>query len=68
MMIVELNVGDRVHYEPTYKAPENGIVKSIPEEGLSVFVVYNCDGDWNNYQNYTGALTDVRYLKPGWVL
>lgn len=65
-----LKVGDKVHYQPSYKGEdefENGIVKVIPEETISsVRIVYNCAGDWENYQNYTSCLTDCRDLHEGW--
>ncbi len=64
-----LKVGDKVHYCPTYwkDKTENGIVKEIPEHTTKeVRVVYNCADDWDNYQNYTSALTPLHYLKTGW--
>lgn len=46
---------------------ENGLVKEIPDWSTdSVRVVYNCCGDWNNYKNYTSALTNVSDLYLGW--
>ncbi len=67
----DLKVGDKVHYQPIHYLKEdkweNGIVKEIPEFSLSsVRVVYNCLGDWQNYQDYTSALTDVLDLNIGW--
>ena len=45
---------------------ENGLVKEIPDWSTdSVRVVYNCCGDWNNYKNYTSALTNVSDLYLG---
>jgi hypothetical protein len=66
-----IKVGDKVYYQPDhYKAEdkyENGIVKEVPEHSTdSIRVVYNCAGDWKNYQNYTSALTHVRDLHLGW--
>jgi hypothetical protein len=80
----DLQVGDKVHYQPKHyiNTPiinkqgeeelinkfENGIVKEIPEHTkTSVRVVYNCNGEWNNYQDYTSALTDLRDLNFGWL-
>ena len=69
-----MKVGDKVHYLPAHlpaEEAENGIVKSIPghqdhvEE--CVFVVYNWGPNWNNYMNYTAALTPVKSLRKGWV-
>jgi hypothetical protein len=69
--IAKLKVGQKVHYQPEhYKETgeyENGIVKEIPENQLtSVRVVYNCNCDWENYMNYTSALTNARDLYTGW--
>ncbi len=72
-----LKVGDKVCYQPAHYGPgefENGIIKSIPDFALDaddkyyghVRVVYNCGGNWDNYANYTGALTNLRDLKLGW--
>ena len=46
---------------------ENGLVKESPDWSTdSVRVVYNCCGDWNNYKDYTSALTNVNDLYLGW--
>ena len=46
---------------------ENGLIKEIPDWSTdSVRVVYNCCGDWNNYKDYTSALTNVNDLYLGW--
>ncbi len=78
LKLLDLKVGDKVHYQPEhYEASgefENGIVKSIPSFAADsrhdfykcVRVVYNCAGDWDNYKNYTSALTNLRDLKLGW--
>lgn len=66
--IAKLKVGDKVHYQPEHYSEDewdNGIVKRIPDH-RSVFVVYNCGGDWDNYDLYTAALTNGRDLKEGW--
>ena len=66
----DLRIGDKVCYQPEHYGNdrwENGRVKEIPNHTFdSVRVVYNCDGQWNNYQNYTSALTNLRDLKVGW--
>ena len=59
------NIGDKVTYITTGKK-EYGIVKSIADDE-DVFVVYNCGGDWDHYQDYTAAKTHVYELHPGWV-
>lgn len=56
--------GEKVYYK-RHNIKENGIIKSI-EPGNQAFVVYKCADDWDNYQNYTGTLTPLDYLKLGW--
>lgn len=60
----DLSVGQRVHYWPYHGLKENGIVKSITE--YAVFVVYNCNKEWDRYRDYTGAKTNPSDLNPGW--
>jgi len=69
--ISKLKVGDKVCYQPEhYKNSgkyENGMIKEIPEHtNTSVRVVYNCAGDWDNFKNYTSALTNISDLNIGW--
>lgn len=64
MHITEISPGMKVHYATAFKK-ENGIVKSIRQN--QVFVVYHCDDDWDNYQDYTAANTPVEDLYPGWL-
>lgn len=60
-------VGDKVCYQPDYSKWENGIVRRIPDFcDDMVWVVYNCDGNWKEYYNYTAASTNVCDLKRGW--
>ena len=54
-------IGDKVNY----KGKENGIIKSLSEYGA--YVVFNCGGDWENYQKYTGALCGKNDLTLGWI-
>lgn len=66
--IAQAKIGDKVHHIG-FKGtqPENGIIKEIPEGQLTaVRVVYKCAGDWENYMNYTSALTSVSHLYKGW--
>lgn len=58
--------GDKVTYVPTYGPEEKGIVSSLGGSDESVFVVYHCDGDWDNYRNYTAAKTKITDLRRGW--
>jgi ABC-type sugar transport system substrate-binding protein len=68
--IATLRVGQKVHYQPAHYGEaewENGIIKEIREGRKDgVWVVYNCAGNWDRFQDYTGALTHLRDLKPGW--
>jgi len=69
-----VEVGTRVHYQPKHYGKdkwENGIIKEIPKHATesqmhSVRVVYNCGDDWDNYMNYTSALTHKRDLFLVW--
>jgi hypothetical protein len=66
----ELKVGDSVHYQPSHYGPnkfENGVVKEIPEHtATSVRVVYNCNGEWHRYTEFTSAMTALEDLHKGW--
>ena len=68
--IAKLRIGDNVHYQTDHYSKsewENGMVKEIREGRLDgVWVVYNCDDNWNRYTEYTGALTNLRDLHIGW--
>lgn len=56
--------GDKVTYHTIGKV-EHGIIKSLslPDHA---FVVYNCAGQWGDYENYTAARTPIRHLTKGW--
>jgi hypothetical protein len=58
------NVGDKVTFKTKWKT-EKGIVKSLSDDD-HVFVVYNCNDDWENYADYTGARTRIIDLVLGW--
>jgi hypothetical protein len=70
MDIAKMKVGDKVHYQPPHYGEEkweNGMIKEIPSHtNSSVRVVYNCAGDWDNFMNYTSALTNIKDLESGW--
>lgn len=59
--------GDTVTYTPHCPNPISkiGVVKSIADE-THLFVVYHCNGDWKEYQNYTAQNTDIKYLTMTW--
>ena len=63
-------VGDKVHYIPFKGAGvslyENGMVKELVDDE-SIRVVYHCNDDWNNYKDYTSALTQIIQLRKDWI-
>ena len=68
--IAELKIVDKVHYQPNHYSKqhyENGMIKEIPNHtNQEVRVVYNCAGNWDDFKDYTSALTNLRDLKLGW--
>ena len=68
--ISKISIGDKVHYQPSHYRKdkfENGMVKEVPNHTNSALrVVYNCAGDWDNFLDYTSALTDISDLRLGW--
>lgn len=69
--IAAVRIGDLVHYQPKHYIEigrwENGVVKEIRQGCLdSMWVVYNCGGNWGNFKEYTSAKTNLRDLKLGW--
>ena len=49
------DVGRWVRYTPPVGNPEDGRIKSWNDK--YVFVVYHCDGNWDEFMNYTAAAT-----------
>jgi hypothetical protein len=68
--IADLRIGQKVHYQPKHYGPtrwENGMIKEIREDELdAVWVVYNCNGEWERFKEYTSAKTNLRDLEFGW--
>lgn len=63
----KLKIGQKVHYKSAQGIIENGMIKEIPEHTTTaVRVVYNCNGDWKNFKDYTSALTNLSDLNDGW--
>ena len=56
--------GDKV----TYQGTEQGIVKRDQINSTFVFVVFHCNDDWEDFENYTAQSTPVEYLTKGWVI
>ena len=63
-MLNDLKKGDKVTYH-SFEKREKGIVKSISDE-KHVFVVYHCNNEWDNYENYTATRTCIDDLTKGW--
>lgn len=57
----DLEKGMLVCYCTDHGTSEVGRVKGWNEK--YVFVVYQCDGNWDNYENYTGCATNIRDLE-----
>jgi hypothetical protein len=68
MKAEEASIGMPVHYNPFHGVKQNGIIKSEVKDNDTVFVVYSADGDWDNYQKYTGVATALKDLVPGWII
>lgn len=62
--MTEIKEGVSVTYTSPHGTKENGVVKSV--DGNTAFVVYNCNGEWHNYKEYTGCATNIKNLKIGW--
>jgi hypothetical protein len=56
--------GMKVTYKTEF-AEEKGILKSL-SGNEHAFVVYNCNGDWDSYENYTAERTRICDLEEGW--
>lgn len=69
-IVTEPKVDDLVHYIPfdgcNVSLITNGIIKGVNVG--HVWVVYHCADDWENYRDYTGALTPLRRLYNGWII
>lgn len=55
-------VGAYVIYYPGYGPPQFGRIKEL--NGDHAYVVYNCDKEWDNFQDYTGIKTPQEHLHP----
>ncbi len=55
------DIGKWVLYIAPHGKTEKGRIKSWNEKYL--FVVYKCDGEWDKFQNYTGAATCPKDLR-----
>ena len=57
--LTQRDVGRWVEYH-SFGKQERGRIKSWNDKW--VFVVYNCDQNWDRYQDYTGCATDPEDL------
>lgn len=66
----KIEKGDKVYYKPEHYSQdewENGIVKEVPDHrNDAVRVVYNCNEEWDRYEEYTSAMTRIEDLFYGW--
>jgi len=61
---VKYKIGEKVTFHCN-GTKSRGIVKALSDK-KTVFVVYNCNGDWEHYYNYTGQGSDIGCLTEGW--
>lgn len=69
--IAALRIGQKVHYRPQHYEEigewENGMIKEIRANCLdAIWVVYNCNGEWHRFKDYTSAKTNLNDLFAGW--
>lgn len=57
--LTQKDIGKEVLYLTPYKK-QKGKIKSWNEK--FIFVVYNCNDDWDNFRCYTGVATEPHYL------
>ena len=58
--LTESDKGRFVIYRHKYSYSVIGKIRSW--QNNYIYVVYNCDDDWDNYMNYTAAATDCLLL------
>jgi hypothetical protein len=64
--IKKMKKGDKVTYNTGNDKFSHGIVKSVNKTLSTAFVVYNCNADWSDFEDFTGISTPIKYLKLGW--
>ena len=50
-------------YKPQVGELERGKIKSFDNKAQVAWVVYKCNEDWDNYENYTAASTNYSDLR-----
>lgn len=66
LSIDDLNIGDKVTFKQHDGKKLKGIVKIIRKEHNTVFVVYSCDDNWENFADYTSQNSPIECLSLGW--
>lgn len=61
---MDLKPGTKVTYK-TDGVGKKGIVKGVQNDKYA-FVVYHCNNNWSDYENYTAARTRIEDLEMGW--
>lgn len=62
-----MKAGYKVTYVPDHGNIQWGIIKEMHPTEKFAWVVYHCNDDWDDYENYTGQLTNLKNLKRGWI-
>jgi hypothetical protein len=66
----DLKIGDKVRFVGVGDMGkinnEKGIVEGLIGS-TRVYVVYNCNKDWENYSDYSSQITSLEDLRLGWV-
>jgi len=57
----ESDIGRWVQFDKGFRSEETGRIKSFNR--LYVFVVFKCDGDWDNYAKYTAESVEPSRLE-----
>lgn len=61
--LVKADIGKWVVYTGGAGEQEAGRIKSSDNKNQRAWVVYACAGEWDNYQDYTGAATQYGDLE-----
>lgn len=69
--ITDLAEGMQVTYIPFEGCDpslyEHGVIKALSPKKGYVFVVFHCNNDWDNYDDYTSQSTSLDNLVEGWI-
>lgn len=67
MIPFQTKQGEKVNYRPGNGKPENGIFVGFSNDGISAYVVYNCNKNLDKWREYGSAITPTTSLYPGHV-